>query len=209
MPPRLLAMESSTAAIFCAILFVWAVLPLLFTQAYQPTCYIGSVGLLVFICLSLGSTMPSVFIVLLFFRSSRLPVNLVAFCFYNPVAVSDHPKPRARDVTIIVPTVKPYGVQFDECIRSIHTNRPAEILVVTAGLRLFDMAVQSTVPEMVPHGLAQQQQTPKPVPCAKQTSKPHPCSILRLAVSIPLLSSSNFALLPPPTPYYSTSSSYP
>ena len=71
--------------------------------------------------------MPSVFIVLFFFRYSRLLVKLVAFCFYGPVAISDYPKLRARDVTIIVPTMKPHGVQFDECIRSIYADRPAEI----------------------------------------------------------------------------------
>ena len=194
-------MESSTAAIFCAILFVWAVLPLLFTQTYQTTCYIGSVGLLVFICLSLGGTMPSVLIVLFFFRYSRLLVNPVAFCFYKPVAVSDHPKLRARDVTIIVPTVKPHGVQFDECIRAIYANRPAEILIVTAGLGLVDMAVQSTVP----HDLAQQQ-NPEASPMCNANLETPPLSHLRLAVYIPLPSSSNSALLPPLTPYHSTSS---
>ena len=112
--------------------------------------------------------MPSVFIVLFFFRYSRLLGKLVAFCFYEPVTISDYPKLRARDVTVIVPTVKPHGVQSDECIRPIYANRPAKIMIVTAGLGLFDMAVQSTVPEMVPHDLAQQQ-TPKPVSCAKQT----------------------------------------
>ena len=190
---------------FCAILFVWAVLPLLFTQTYQPTCYIGSGGLLVFICLSLGGTMPSVFIVLFFFRYSRHLVNLVASCFCKPVAVSDYPKLRARDVTVIVPTVKPYGVQFDECIRSVYANRRAKILIVTAGLGLFDMAVQSTVARDGPArpGAAA---NPEASPMCKANLETPPLFHIRLAVYIPLPSSSNLALLPPPTPYYSTSS---
>ena len=50
---------------------------------------------------------------------------------------------KAEDVTVIVPTVEPFGDDFDECIRSIHANGPASIIVVNAGLH-YQAAVDST-----------------------------------------------------------------
>lgn len=41
----------------------------------------------------------------------------------------------------MVPTVEPYGEDFEECIRSIRLNRPGKVIVVTAGPGNYDRAV--------------------------------------------------------------------
>lgn len=40
-----------------------------------------------------------------------------------------------------MPTVQPYGKDFEECIRSVMQNHPAEILVVTAGAENLERAL--------------------------------------------------------------------
>lgn len=92
---------------------------------------------------SLLNTTLSFFIFLFIFRYVRLIVNLVAFCRYKPTAIPGIPVLKAKDVTVIVPTVEPYGKYFMECIRSIHANGPAEIIIVTAGPGNYDKAVRS------------------------------------------------------------------
>lgn len=44
-------------------------------------------------------------------------------------------------MTVIVPTVLPYGEEFEECIDSVMQNHPAEIFVVTAGTENFKKAL--------------------------------------------------------------------
>lgn len=66
---------------------------------------------------------------------------VVAFWRYKPYPVPKVPSHTSKDVTVIVPTVKPYGEDFEECIRSIAHNHPAEILVVTAGVENFDSII--------------------------------------------------------------------
>lgn len=70
----------------------------------------------------------------------RLVVHIVAFWKYKPYPVPEAPSYTSKDVTVIVPTVKPYGEDFDECIQSVVHNHPAEILVVTAGAENFERA---------------------------------------------------------------------
>ena len=85
----------------------------------------------------------SFFILLFIFRYVRLVVNLIAFYCYKPIAILEPSNLMMKDVTVIVPTVEPYGEYFVECIRSIHGNRPAEIIVVTAGPGNYDKAIRS------------------------------------------------------------------
>ena len=66
---------------------------------------------------------------------------MVAFWKYKPYPVAEVPSHTPKDVTVIVPTVKPYGEDFEECIRSITHNHPAKILVVTAGVENFEAAL--------------------------------------------------------------------
>lgn len=84
-----------------------------------------------------------IFLVLFLFRYLRLAVSLVAFCSYNPVTTFVAPKLNSTDVTVIVPTVEPYGKDFEECIETIIANGPARIIVVTAGRGIYDKAVKT------------------------------------------------------------------
>lgn len=74
-----------------------------------------------------------IFLAIFMFRYVRLVVHIVAFWKYKPYPVPNGPSYTSKEVTVILPTVKPYGDDFDECIRSVANNHPAEILVVTAG----------------------------------------------------------------------------
>ena len=73
------------------------------------------------------------FVILFLFRYVRLIVNLASSWCYRTTPIPGSPKLCAQDVTVIVPTVQPYGKEFEECIQSIYTNRPAQVIVVTAG----------------------------------------------------------------------------
>ena len=75
------------------------------------------------------------------FRYVRLVVHIVAFWKYKPYPVPKVPSYKSTDVTVIVPTVKPYGEDFDECVQSVVHNNPAKILVVTAGAENFERAL--------------------------------------------------------------------
>lgn len=74
-----------------------------------------------------------VFVSLFLFRYVRLLVGVVAIWLYEPVVPqfsSDH---STKDVTVIIPTVDPTGVNFKECVHSIVQNDPFEVIIVTAG----------------------------------------------------------------------------
>ena len=92
---------------------------------------------------SINETRLRIFIGLFLFRYVRLIVNLIAFCCYKPIAVSRDPGLTAKDVTVIIPTVEPYGQHFVECIRSIYANGPANIIVVTAGPGNYETAIKT------------------------------------------------------------------
>ncbi|KAL2022104.1 hypothetical protein VTK56DRAFT_6148 [Thermocarpiscus australiensis] len=79
------------------------------------------------------------FLCLFTWRYLRFVVNLVAFWSYSP-----SPKPVGRpkylpsgDVTAIIPTIDPLGDGFRECLRTCAENRPAKIIIVTAGDELY------------------------------------------------------------------------
>ncbi|KAF2135870.1 glycosyltransferase family 2 protein [Aplosporella prunicola CBS 121167] len=73
------------------------------------------------------------FILLFAFRYVRLVVNTVAYLLCKPCQIPDCPRYTTEDVTVIIPTVEPFGRDFDECIHSVIANRPAKVLVVTVG----------------------------------------------------------------------------
>lgn len=76
---------------------------------------------------------PIVFVSLFLFRYVRLIIGAVAFWLYKPIVPqcsSDH---SAKDVTVIIPTVDPTGINFQECVHTILENDPFEIIIVTAG----------------------------------------------------------------------------
>lgn len=73
------------------------------------------------------------FILLFFFRYTRLLVGLFTVWTYEAHKPQNSPTPSTEDVTVIVPTVDPAGVQFEECIKSIVAAGPSKIIVVTAG----------------------------------------------------------------------------
>ncbi|KAK6432387.1 hypothetical protein LTR95_011446, partial [Oleoguttula sp. CCFEE 5521] len=73
------------------------------------------------------------FAALFVFRYLRLVVHLVAFWSYRPSPVPTNPTVKPSDCTVILPTVDPENVDFRECIETCLRNRPAQLLVVTAG----------------------------------------------------------------------------
>ncbi|KAF6234803.1 hypothetical protein HO173_007023 [Letharia columbiana] len=126
-----------------AIVFT-LLLPLLSSRTvrYQPIWYISLI-VAIDALFSLPNTKLKIFVILFLFRYVRLIVNLTAFCLYKPVAIPTHPSLTAKDVTVIVPTVAPYGKDFEECIQSIQANGPAKIVIVTAGPGNYERAIQS------------------------------------------------------------------
>ena len=85
------------------------------------------------IFLLLGNSHTKIFIVLFLFRYIRLVGNLIGQWTYKISRALDNPKFTTKDITVIVPTVDPFNVDFGECIKSIVANDPAVIVIVTAG----------------------------------------------------------------------------
>lgn len=81
---------------------------------------------------SLG-LLPTIFTLLFMFRYTRLLVGLFAVWLYKPKLPQTHPVFSTKDVTVILPTVDPAGVNFEECMHSIQETDPFEIIIVTAG----------------------------------------------------------------------------
>ncbi|KAK1827406.1 N-acetylglucosaminyltransferase [Podospora conica] len=79
-------------------------------------------------------------------RYTRFLVSLVAWVAYRPAGIAANPRYTPHnDVTVILPTIDPTGVDFQECILTCAQNSPAAILVITAGdelLRRTQVAVQ-------------------------------------------------------------------
>ncbi len=76
------------------------------------------------------------FIILFLFRYTRLVVNTLSFLTYKPTPIPIFPRISMQlpeNVTVIIPTVEPSGIDFENCIYSIMKNNPAEIIIVTAG----------------------------------------------------------------------------
>lgn len=85
----------------------------------------------------------AVFITIFLFRYVRLLINLIAFLTFVSVPILEEPTLSSDDVTVIVPTIQPYGEEFQECIQSISQTNPAEIIVVTVGAKNIARAISS------------------------------------------------------------------
>ncbi|KAK4444748.1 N-acetylglucosaminyltransferase [Podospora aff. communis PSN243] len=76
------------------------------------------------------------FLMLFIWRYARFIINLYAFFLYEPSTLAPGKTPTytpSKDVTVILPTIDPTGVDFLECILTCAQNAPACIIVVTAG----------------------------------------------------------------------------
>ncbi|KAL2262070.1 hypothetical protein VTK26DRAFT_2597 [Humicola hyalothermophila] len=87
------------------------------------------------------------FLVLFTWRYLRFLINLAAFWCYSPA-----PKPTgiptytpSRDVTVIIPTVDPQGKGFKGCLTTCAQNKPAKIVIVTAGDELYVQTLHHVV----------------------------------------------------------------
>ena len=67
------------------------------------------------------------------FRHARLFVHCISFFCYRPAPVMRNPRYTAKDVTVVVPTIDPDGLDFVETIACLCRNEPNSIMVVTVG----------------------------------------------------------------------------
>jgi hypothetical protein len=70
-------------------------------------------------------------------RYTRLLGHIISSWAYKPSAEQENPLYRRGDVSVILPTIDPNGPDFEECVRTILENQPAELMVVTVGQRLL------------------------------------------------------------------------
>lgn len=78
------------------------------------------------------------FIVLATWRYARFILNCIGWVLYKPTPVPKNPTYTPnRHVTVILPTIDPTGVDFQECISTCAQNEPAQIIVITAGDELL------------------------------------------------------------------------
>ncbi|KAK3397522.1 glycosyltransferase like family 2-domain-containing protein [Sordaria brevicollis] len=100
--------------------------------------------------LSNGEKILYYFLALFIWRYLRLCVNIVGFWTYKPAPI---PQGNAkyypgRDVTLVIPTVDPLGVDFHECITTCARNGPRKIIIVTAGDELYAKTLNAVAPVM-------------------------------------------------------------
>ena len=100
-------------------------------ELWNP-CYI-CFGATIHSVLNCPHTLLIIFIIVFLFRYVRLVGNIIAFSSYKAIAILDRPNLTERDVTVIIPTVAPYGKDLKECIDSVQANGPAKTIIVTAG----------------------------------------------------------------------------
>jgi cellulose synthase/poly-beta-1,6-N-acetylglucosamine synthase-like glycosyltransferase len=86
------------------------------------------------------TTATIVFQLLFVFRYYRLIVSILAWFAHRSNSSPTFRTLTPRDVTVIVPTVAPYGSEFAECLKSICKNYPREIHVVVSTHELYDPA---------------------------------------------------------------------
>ena len=112
------------------------------SELWNP--YYIYLGAIIHTILNYPHTMLIIFIVVFLFRYVRLIGNLVAFSLYRATAVLDHPTLTARDVTVIIPALAPYGEELRETIDCVQANEPARTIIVTAGPENPDMVYEYT-----------------------------------------------------------------
>ena len=140
--------------ILLIVLYVSTLTFIFLTKFYQSLWYYVLAGLVLvsistvitpiaWIFLSTISSDCLAFPALFLFRYARLVVNLIGFCLYKPAAVPRRPTIKPSDVSVIIPTVEGEGEDFLECIRSVYVNKPAKIIIVTAGPDIYNRALKS------------------------------------------------------------------
>lgn len=75
-----------------------------------------------------------------FFRYWRLLVNTVAHWLYRPAPCQSPPKYTNQDVTVVCPTVEPYGDIFRECCESVCIQEPRNFFVCVGHKNMIDAA---------------------------------------------------------------------
>jgi cellulose synthase/poly-beta-1,6-N-acetylglucosamine synthase-like glycosyltransferase len=80
------------------------------------------------------------FLALFTWRYLRFVVNLVGFWCYRPSRKPSDPTYTSADVTAVIPTLNPDSKTFHETLKSCANNKPAKIVVVTAGDELYTKA---------------------------------------------------------------------
>ncbi|KAH6661057.1 nucleotide-diphospho-sugar transferase [Truncatella angustata] len=85
------------------------------------------------------------FLALFFFRYWRLLVHIISFCLYKPVSRAVNPRYTAMDVTVICPTIEPFGDVFRRCIESVCSQHPAAFYIVVGGAGLIATAEKTCV----------------------------------------------------------------
>ncbi|KAH7157275.1 nucleotide-diphospho-sugar transferase [Dactylonectria estremocensis] len=85
----------------------------------------------------IDDTWTKVFWTISILRYTRLVGHMIGYWIYRPSQiVQPQPAFTRSDVTVILPTIDPNGLDFQECIRSILRHKPCVILVVTVGHQL-------------------------------------------------------------------------
>jgi len=75
-----------------------------------------------------------IFEVLLVFKFLKVVTHTLAFLFYRPIPIPEHPTIKPGDVTVIIPTVGAIDEpEFRETLNKILLNKPFEVIVVTVG----------------------------------------------------------------------------
>ncbi|KAK0732388.1 hypothetical protein B0T21DRAFT_412567 [Apiosordaria backusii] len=78
------------------------------------------------------------FIILATWRYARFILNCIGWLLYKPAPLPKNPTYTPnRDVTVVLPTIDPTGVDFQECISTCAQNEPHQIIVITAGDELL------------------------------------------------------------------------
>lgn len=77
----------------------------------------------------------AIFLTVFIWRYTRLAVNIISYNFlYKPSPRRANPRYTPRNCSVIVPTIDPGNPRFRDCIRSVLSNNPDTVHVVTAGL---------------------------------------------------------------------------
>ncbi|KAK3497202.1 nucleotide-diphospho-sugar transferase [Neurospora hispaniola] len=100
--------------------------------------------------LSKGEKVLYYFLALFIWRYLRFCINIIGFWTYKaaPMPKSNANYHPGRDVTVVIPTVDPLGVDFHECLTSCARNGPRKIIIVTAGEDLYEKTLGAVAPVM-------------------------------------------------------------
>jgi hypothetical protein len=99
--------------------------------------YVPFLSLVVLGCIyksdkSWNPTAATLFQLLFIFRYYRLVVGVIFYLRARPIPVPEKPSLTNDDVTVVIPTVNPNGLEFPACVASICANLPREIFIVTS-----------------------------------------------------------------------------